>query len=131
MRAPAPASNSVSFLMSISSVKPLSANFSAKGPFQQNWRQVVDLDKSSRNRPRKNVPRRERRVGTCRRLQQGCQTSRVRQILRSIVSRDDHGRNGDRAIIFARACQTTGSTSSAAPSKTSVVTTVLLKNIES
>src|SRR5258707_15797236 len=42
-----------------------------------------------------------------------------------------HGRNGDRAIIFPTACQITGSTSSPAPRKTSVVTSVLLKNIES
>src|SRR5260370_36503073 len=47
------------------------------------------------------------------------------------VSRDHHGRNGDRAIIFPTACQITGSTSSAAPRKTSVVTSVLLKNIAS
>ncbi len=47
------------------------------------------------------------------------------------VSRDRHDFNADRAVIFRSACQITGSTSSAAPSKTSVVTSVLSKNIES
>src|SRR5436190_5126583 len=64
------------------------------------------------------------------RLQRCCPSLRGRFCLQS-VSRDRHDFNADRAVIFRSACQITGSTSSAAPSKTSVVTSVLPKNIES
>jgi len=92
---------------------------------------VVDMDKSSRNRPRKNVPPREKcspSGNVASELSSG-----FHKVFKSppvqFLCRDHRGRKRDRAIIFPSACQITGSTSSAAPSKTSVVTSALLKNI--
>src|SRR5436190_20693787 len=131
MRAPAPARNvSVSFLMSISSQRNpkyerLNQGTRSKkiGNGHRHGTKLL-MELSATMFPIGNVASD---------LQTGFNSIALRFAADSAFnqSRDRHDFNADRAVIFRSACQITGSTSSAAPSKTSDVTSVLPKNIES